>query len=195
MAHRAANNETYGRGPVGPDLDRVGLWLDDAGADGSPAAILHNHVKHLADVRSINVGMYSSICPRPSVRGVKAILTRSDVTAARRLLQDLARRLATDYPSAAASVREGLDEPLTVIGLRLSKRLQRSLATTNAIESLLSRTRHVQRHVKRWRGGTMVLRWVAAGVLEAANGFPASERVSGHAHAGGGAQSARRRVA
>ena len=56
-------------GPAGPDLDRVGLWLDDAGADGSPAAILHNHVKHLADVRSINVGMYSSICPRPSVRG------------------------------------------------------------------------------------------------------------------------------
>ena len=47
----------------------------------------------------------------------------------------------------------------------------RSLATTNAIESLLSRTRHVQRHVKRWRGGTMVLRWVAAGVLEAAKGF------------------------
>ena len=73
-------------------------------------------------------------------------------------------------------MREGLDEPLTVIGLRLSKQLQRSLATTNAIESLLSRTRHVQRHVKRWRGGTMVLRWVAAGVLEAANGF---RRVNG----------------
>ena len=60
---------------------------------------------------------------------------------------------------------------LTVLGLGLSERLQRSLATTNAIESLLSRTRHVQRHVKRWRGGTMVLRWVAAGVLEAAKGF------------------------
>ena len=47
----------------------------------------------------------------------------------------------------------------------------RSLATTNAIESLLSRTRHVKRNVKRWRGGTMVLRWVGAAVLEAANGF------------------------
>ena len=73
-------------------------------------------------------------------------------------------------PSAATSVREGLDETLTVLGLGLSERLQRSLATTNAIESLLSRTRHVQRHVKRWRGGTMVLRWVAAGVLKAAKG-------------------------
>ena len=51
---------------------------------------------------------------------VKAILTRAytrpDVKAARRLLHDLARRLDADYPSAAASVREGLDETLTVIG-------------------------------------------------------------------------------
>ena len=51
---------------------------------------------------------------------VKAILTRAyrhtNVTAAKRLLQDLARRLDTDYPSAAASVREGLDDTLTVLG-------------------------------------------------------------------------------
>ena len=64
-------------------------------------------------------------------------------------------------------MREGLDETLTVLGcLGASPPIAR-----NAIESLLSRTRHVQRHVKRWRGGTMVLRWVAAGVLEAAKGF------------------------
>ena len=110
---------------------------------------------------------------------VKAVLTRAytnSVKTAKRLLQDLARRLDTDYPSAATSVREGLDETLTVLGLGLSERLQRSLATTNAIESLLSRTRHVQRHVKRWRGGTMVLRWVAAGVLEAAKGHSGCER-------------------
>ena len=106
---------------------------------------------------------------------VKAILTRAytsrDVKATRRLLQDLARRLDAPYPSAAASVREGLDETLSVLGLGLSARLQRSLVTTNAIERLLSRTRHVKRNPKRWRGGTMVLRWVAAGVLEATKGF------------------------
>ena len=45
--------------------------------------------------------------------------------------KNLARRLDTDYPSAAASVREGLDETLTVLGVGLSERLQRSLATTN----------------------------------------------------------------
>ena len=81
--------------------------------------------------------------PEAQRPGVKAILTRAytntNVTTAKRLLQDLARRLDRDYPSAAASVREGLDETLTVLGLGLSERLTRSLATTNAIESLLSR--------------------------------------------------------
>ena len=109
---------------------------------------------------------------RPWVTAIlRRAYTHTNVKTAKRLLQDLARRLDTAYPSAAASVREGLDETLTVLGLGLSERLQRSLATTNAIESLLSRTRHLKRDVKRWRGGTMVLRWVGAAVLEAANGF------------------------
>jgi putative transposase len=114
---------------------------------------------------------------RPWVKAILQRAYRSDVTTAKRRLQDLARRLDSDYPSAAESVREGLDETLTVLGLDLSDRLRRSLATTNAAESLLSRTRHVKRNVKRWRGGRMVVRWVAAGVLEAAKGF---RRLKGH---------------
>ncbi len=106
---------------------------------------------------------------------VQAIVRRAyqatDVKTATRLLTDLAKRLDEEYPSAASSVREGLDETLTVLTLHLSARLQRSLVTTNAAESLLSRTRHVKRNVKRWRGGQMMLRWVAAGVLEAVKGF------------------------
>jgi putative transposase len=106
---------------------------------------------------------------------VRAIVGRAyqatDVKTAIRLLTDLAKRLDDEYPSAAGSVREGLEETLTVLSLRLSARLQRSLVTTNAAESLLSRTRHVKRNVKRWRGGQMLLRWVAAGVLEAVKGF------------------------
>src|SRR5262245_54286581 len=111
----------------------------------------------------------------------KAIRQRAyrsgEATTARRLLLDLARRLETDHPSAAESVREGLDETLTVLGLNLPDTLRRSLTTTNAAESLISRTRHVKRHVKRWRGGQMVGRWVAAGVLEAVKGF---RRLTGH---------------
>jgi putative transposase len=111
----------------------------------------------------------------------KAILQRAyrsgEVATARRLLLDLARRLETEYPSAAESVREGLDETLTVPALNLPETLRRSLTTTNAAESLISRTRHVKRNVKRWRGGQMVVRWVAAGVLEAVKGF---RRLKGH---------------
>ena len=106
---------------------------------------------------------------------VQAIVRRAyqatDVKTAMRLLTDLAKRLDEEDPSVAGSVREGLDETLTVLTLHLSARLQRSLVTTNAAESLLSRTRHVKRNVKRWRGGQMMLRWVAAGVLEAVKGF------------------------
>ncbi|MEQ1899037.1 MAG: hypothetical protein ABL971_16850 [Vicinamibacterales bacterium] len=53
-----------------------------------------------------------------------------------------------------------------------------TLATTNAAESLLSRTRHVKRNVKRWRGGQLMRRWVTADVLEAVKGF---RRLKGHA--------------
>jgi transposase-like protein len=126
-----------------------------------------------------NILEYLSDRQRP---WAQAILRRayqsSDVKTAQRLLLDLARQLDSEYPSAAESVREGLDETLTVLTLNLSARLRRLLATTNAAESLLSRTRHVKRNVKRWRGGQMMLRWVAAGVLEAVKGF---RRVKGYA--------------
>jgi putative transposase len=126
-----------------------------------------------------NILEYLSDRQRP---WAQAILRRAyqsaDIKTASRLLTDLARRLDHEYPSAAESVREGLDETLTVLTLKLSARLRRSLATTNAAESLLSRTRHVKRNVKRWRGGQMMLRWVAAGVLEAVKGF---RRLKGYA--------------
>jgi transposase-like protein len=126
-----------------------------------------------------NILEYLSDRQRP---WAQAILRRAyqstDLKTAQRLLLDLARRLESEHPSAAESVREGLDETLTVLTLNLSARLRRSLATTNAAESLLSRTRHVKRNVKRWRGGQMMLRWVAAGVLEAVKGF---RRLKGYA--------------
>ena len=83
----------------------------------------------------------------------------SDVKTATRLLTD--SRLEDEYPSVASG--KGWTKR-SVLTLHLSTRLQRSLATTNAAESLLSRPREAQR---RWRGG---LRWVAAGVLEAVKG-------------------------
>ncbi len=101
-----------------------------------------------------------------------------DAERAKRMLLNLARRLQREHPGAAASLREGLDETLTVASLGLPFRLARSLSTTNAIENMLGRVRVVSRNVKRWRGGTMILRWVAAGMSEAERGF---RRLKGHA--------------
>lgn len=94
-----------------------------------------------------------------------------DAERAERLLLNLARTLETEHPGAAASMREGLDETLTVMRLELPRSLERTLATTNAIENLVGSVRRVSRNVKRWRGGRMILRWMAAGVLESAKGF------------------------
>jgi transposase-like protein len=80
--------------------------------------------------------------------------------------------------SAAASLREGLDETLTVLRLGLPTTLCRSFSTTNAIENMNGTLRRVIRNVKRWRGETMIQRWVALGIVEAQRGF---RRVKGHA--------------
>jgi len=94
-----------------------------------------------------------------------------DPKRAHRLLENLARRLESEHPGAAASLREGLDETLTVMRLGLPENLERVLSSTNLIENLFSRVREIARRVKRWQGGTMILRWTAAGVLDAERHF------------------------
>jgi putative transposase len=73
--------------------------------------------------------------------------------------------------NAAASLREGLDETLTVMRLDLPVSLERMLSSTNLIEKLFSRVREMAHRVRHWQGGTMILRWSAAGMLEAERGF------------------------
>jgi putative transposase len=109
---------------------------------------------------------------RATVRSAmtQAYATR-DLRRARRLLDNLARRLEHQHPGAAASLREGLEETLTVMRLGLPEKLERVLSSTNLIENLFSRVREIGRRVRHWQSGTMVLRWTAAGVLEAERGF------------------------
>ncbi len=109
---------------------------------------------------------------RGSIRSAmnQAYATR-DPKRARRLLEGLAGRLEHQHPGAAASLREGLEETLTVMRLGLPENLERVLSSTNLIENLFGRVREIGRRVKRWQNGTMVLRWTAAGVLEADRGF------------------------
>jgi putative transposase len=92
----------------------------------------------------------------------------STAAAARRQLTALVTWLEhSGHPDAATSLREGLDETLTVVKLGLPPTLRRFFATTNCIENLIGTLRHVARPVKRWRGGAMIRRWVGLGLLQA----------------------------
>lgn len=115
----------------------------------------------------------------PSVSKVMhdAYRSSSKHTARTRLL-NLVAQLETEHPDAAQSLREGLEETLTVKDWHLPDILERALSTTNVIENLNGTIRRVSRNVKRWRDGSMIRRWAAAGILEAQRSF---RRLRGHA--------------
>jgi putative transposase len=94
-------------------------------------------------------------------------------------LEALARELDRSHPGAAASLREGLTETLTIGRLGVPPTLARTLRSTNSIESMIAICRDHAANVKRWQDGQMVLRWVAAGMGEAATQF---RRVNGYLH-------------
>jgi putative transposase len=95
------------------------------------------------------------------------------------LLTALAAELDKTHPGAASSLREGMAETLTILRLGVPPTLARTLRSTNTIESMIEICREHSKNVKRWRDGTMALRWCAAGMIEAGHQF---RRVNGHLH-------------
>jgi len=89
---------------------------------------------------------------------------------AKRRLLELARNLEA-HDGAAASIREGLEETLTLLSLGITGALARTLSTTNPIENLQGTLKRVSRNVTRWRSGGMALRWAVTGLLEAQKSF------------------------
>lgn len=97
------------------------------------------------------------------------------------LLKQTAAWLGRINPDAAASLREGLEETVTVVRLGVHPALRKTLASTNVIESAFSVVEQVTGRVKRWRAGDMRWRWCAAGLLHAEQHF---RRVDGYRHIG-----------
>jgi transposase-like protein len=95
----------------------------------------------------------------------------ADPEAGLRQAKDLARQLEVRWPDAAASLREGLNDMFTVRRLGVGERLAKTLMSTNPIESMISVGKTTTRNVKRWRDGTMIKRWMAAGMLNAERSF------------------------
>jgi putative transposase len=104
-------------------------------------------------------------------------LNNPDAAAGLRDAKALATALERKHPGAAASLREGLPELFTVARLGITGALARTLTTSNPIESMISIARTTNRNVTRWRDGQMVLRWTAAGMLNAQRSF---RRVKGY---------------
>jgi transposase-like protein len=115
---------------------------------------------------------------RPSVRrALKQAWESSSAELARRQLERLAASLDAEHPGAAASLREGLEETLTLLGLGVEGALYRTLRSTNPIENLNGSVAGYTKNVKRWRGGKMILRWVGAAIVEAGKRF---RKIRGH---------------
>jgi putative transposase len=103
--------------------------------------------------------------------------SETDARRAEAQLRALAKQLETKHPGAAASLLEGLEETLAVTRLGLSGSLLDTFKSTNPIESMISIARDVTGNVKRWKNGKMVVRWMAAGLLDAEKRF---RRVKGY---------------
>jgi len=115
---------------------------------------------------------------RPSVRrAMHQAWQSSGAELARRQLERLATSLEGEHPGAAASLREGMEETLTLLTLGVDGALYKTLRSTNPIENLNGSVADYTKNVKRWRGGGMILRWVGAALVEASRGF---RKIRGH---------------
>jgi transposase-like protein len=132
----------------------------------------------LHKLRNVTDRLPGALAPTVAKR-MRAAYRNPDPLVAQADLEALARELHRSHPGAAASLREGLAETLTIGRLGMPPTLARTLRSTNTIESMIEICRDHALNVKRWRDGQMVLRWMAAGMGEAAKQF---RRVNGHLH-------------
>jgi transposase-like protein len=166
----------------GLDAERCRLWVIDGGKAlrraivecfGQRALVQRcqehkrrNVLEHLPRDMHASVG-----------RALRDAWQGSNPALAKRQLQRLAASLQARHPGAAASLREGLDETLTVQHLGIGGALYRTLRTTNPIENLNGSIAHFARNVKRWKDGQMTLRWVAGALSDAQQRF---RKLRGH---------------
>jgi putative transposase len=162
----------------GLDADRPRLWVIDGGKalrraiveTFGTSALIQRCQEHKR--RNVLEHLPDTLHPGTS-RAMREAWNSGDAQLARRQLERLAARLAKDHPSAAASLREGMDETLTLQNLGIGGALYVTLRTTNPIENLNGSIAIFSRNVKRWRDGSMLQRWIASALSEASQRFRA----------------------
>lgn len=150
--------------------DRALLFITDGGkgiakaiADTFGALALHQRCR-LHKRRNVMGHLREGLRPLVGQK-LDAAWAKEDPEGAKRALRSLASSLEENHPGATTSLREGLEETLTISRLSLSPALVKTFKSTNPIESLNDGIRVVQQNVKRWRSGKMPERWTAAAVL------------------------------
>jgi putative transposase len=129
---------------------------------------VHRCVRH----KERNVLGHLAERDRPAIKArLRRAWAETDHARALEQLRTLAAELDRTHPGAAASLREGTEETLTLTRLGIRGSLKRTLESTNPCESMIEIVRRTQRNVKRWSSGEMGLRWTAAGMLEAERQF------------------------
>ena len=154
----------------GLDAQRMRLWVIDGGKALRKAIVqtfgAHALIQRCQEHKRRNVLEHLPEDMQASVkRALKDAWSATDADVGRRQLQRLASSLQAKHPGAAASLREGLEETLTVQELGITGALYRTLRTTNPIENLNGSVARFSRNVKRWGDGQMVLRWVASALV------------------------------
>jgi len=153
----------------GVQADRLRLFVID-GSKALRCAIdsVFGHQNPVQRCRNHKIRNVLSYLPQDQHEQIQASMKAAfslDAKEGQEKLGKLAQWLDREYPSAAASLREGLAEMFTINRLGLPPELRRCLGSTNVIESPNGGVRRCTRRVKRWRDHGMVVRWVAASLL------------------------------
>lgn len=163
VAHRRLVVIDGGKGLRRAVKDTFGAW---ALVQRCRVHKLRNVIEHLPAPRQAAV-----------IAALKKAWGSANVDQARKLLRQLANHVRQEHPGAAGSIEEGLDETLTVLALGLDGHLLKLFSSTNMIENVNGTVQDMTRRVKRWRGGAMVMRWAATGLMEAERNF---RRIAGY---------------
>ena len=160
----------------GLDADRPRLWVIDGGKAlrraivdcfGTTALVQRcQEHKRRNVIEHLPKELHASVA-----RALRDAWNSGNADVARKQLQRLATSIEAQHPGAAASLREGLEETLTVQSLGITGALYRTLRSTNPIENLNGSIAHYTRNVKRWRDGQMTLRWIASALDDAKDRF------------------------
>ena len=96
---------------------------------------------------------------------------------AKRMLLELEEWLRGKNESAASSLREALEEILTLHRLKVPGALRKTLHSTNPIESMFSIVRDGEFNIKNYQSSRMMQRWLASVLLYAEHRF---RRIKGY---------------